>query len=425
MTLPPGFEIEEEEEVKTSLPKGFKVEKEKPIPGYRSVLKGAGSAVSSLPTNTGPISSNLQKKLLEQYFPTPKSGLYPYVEKGAEGAAEGSKFGPQAILPGAISGVLGEFAEQKGAPAWVKFLAESAPFLKPGKGLKPKSFQKEAVKFLKKEGLTDKEITPLLHSDEKIRKLGKFAFKGGDLPERMSSTHKKLSAGYDRLKELGETKELPRKHITNFENAIQKQYNKLTPNQKKLVEKEIDQLFSQPITARTMIDFAQDVFEKGNVARQSGAKSAKQAVGILKNPVREFLPFADETLAKEYGELDKFWAKKSNIVKRLKPDQLDRALELGEIYGIGKGVLTLDQGLLTKTFGALGARAIATQILKNPNLQNLNQKMLEAAVKNKGPLLERLNKELINKLKEEAPEVAEILEKPKDSQPTNKKQQTK
>ncbi len=279
------------------------------------------------------------------------------------------------------------------------------------KKITPRPSQKEAVEFLRKKGLSEKAITPLIKKEKTIRHLGKFSLKGQRVINRLTEAHEKLSSGYTELKSQGQHLELPRNRVTAFDEAIRDKFNELTPDQKKLIEPNVRELLGKPITARSMVDFAQDVFNKGGMAERAGAKSTKRAVKMLKDPVRQFMKEIDPAVAKEYQLLDKFWGKKNQITRRLKPDQLDRAIDLAETAGIATGILTGNLNLLTKVLGSVGGRALATELLINPRLQNLSNQMLQAASRNQSAILKKLNDSFINELEKKHPDLAEKLRK--------------
>ena len=110
-------------------------------------------------------------------------------------------------------------------------------------------------------------------------------------------------------------------------------------------------------------------------------------------------------MIKDYG------GKKNQITRRLKPDQLERAIDLAETAGIATGILTGNLNLLTKVLGSVGGRALATELLINPRLQNLSNQMLQAASRNQSAILKKLNDSFINELEKKHPDLAEKLRK--------------
>ena len=150
------------------------------------------------------------------------------------------------------------------------------------------------------------------------------------------------------------------------------------------------------------------------MAERAGAKSTKQAVKSLKDPIRQFMKEIDPAVAKEYQLLDKFWGKKNQITRRLKPDQLDKAIDLAEAGGIVTGIMTGNLGILKKALGAIGARTLSTELLINPRLQNLSNQMLRAASRNQSAILKKLNDSFISELEKKHPDIAEKLRKKKE-----------
>lgn len=369
----------------------FEVKKEeKPFAPGTAAVKGLFKGVSELAKSRDPLSQigralvpskqeNVQEKFLEKYLPTGESFTEKTIQHIGESLPYAAGGGWPMYVKAIAGGATAEALKEAGAPSWAQNLAEFAIHMSPkgtkGKFLPTKS-QKEGYIFLKKKGLTDKEITPLMQTEKKLRKVGKFAAKGPRIEEALKGAHEKIGTGYDILKEKGENLPLPRKEVSNFEDAIEKQYKKLSPGQQKIIKEDVKTLLSKPITGRSMIDFAQDVFSKGSKAGREGLAGYRDAIKKMKGPIREYMPKVNEWAAKDYRLLDEMYKKKMGALRILKPDQLDRILGTGEAALMTKGILTLNSGLFQKALGVVGARALMQEMLINPNLQNLSNQMI-------------------------------------------------
>lgn len=354
------------------------------------------------------VQKSMEDKLIEKYFPTGQSALEQGAERVGELLPYGAAGGTAGVIKSILAGASGQALKEAGAPQWAQDLAELAIFMSPkgGKKIEPKPSQKEGVEFLRKRGLSEKAIAPLIRQEKSLRRIGKFAHKGDRLISRLEEAHENLKSGYQDIKKAGQFLELPRNKVVDFEKKLTEKFDFLTPDQQKLVKENVDTLLNKEINAKNLIDFWQDVNAKSGTLR-----GAKQAVQSLKEPIREALKDIDPSLQKEYELLNQFWARKNQITKTLKPDQLDRAIELAEAAGIAKGVLTGDAKLLTKLLGVVGGRALLGEMLVNPRLQNLSNQMLKEASRNRPSILKKLNERFIVEVKKEYPEYGEILEK--------------
>jgi len=161
------------------------------------------------------VQKSREEKLLQKYLPTGESAL----EAGAERTGEILPFAAGGGLGGYFkaigAGATGESLKRAGAPEWAQNLAELAIFMSPtgAKKISPKPSQREAVDFLRKKGLSEKAIAPLIKEEKTIRRLGKFSHKGQRVIDRLKETHEKLGSGYDELKGKGQNLELPRNKV--------------------------------------------------------------------------------------------------------------------------------------------------------------------------------------------------------------------
>lgn len=442
LQLPEGFILEEnlsdsQQENQIGLPKGFILEQPKqkfsPVKaGIKGLIRGTRKLSQSpkfleqigeafVPS----VSKRIEEKTLQKALPSGESFTERAVERIGESIPFFAGGGPAGYLKSIAGGATAEGLRELGAPEWAQNLAELAIYMSP-KGTRgqilPKRSQKQAVEFLRKKGLSEKEITPLIQGERRLRTLGKLASKGEKITNRLKGAHEKIGKGYAELKERGENIPLSKSELSNFEDAIQKQFKKLSPNQQKIIDSDLENLLSKPITVRSMIDFAQDVFAKGSKAGKEGLSGYRDAIKTMKGPIREYIQKASLEAAEEYKLLDEMYSKKQQALKILKPDQVDRIIGTGEAALLIKGVASGDLGLLSKVLGLTAARGIIREMLISPSLQNLSTQILLQTKKSPGAVINSLDR-FLKEFKKINPKISEkITNKLISLNPANKQQ---
>lgn len=415
MSFPSSFEpIDVEIEEKVQFPSSFtplneqdpSPQKEQ-VPGYRSVIKGLGKAVTSLPTfRTGPISPSHAQKLLEKQFPTPETGLFPIVEGLTEGAGEGIKFGPVGAIAGGIGGALKEVAKQQGAPPWVQTMVDIAPWLFTKKGLVPKKNQKEAVELLRKNKFTDKEITPLLQGKTKLSIFGKIGRRGSRVEEILESISDKFKQAYEVFRELGKSKALPRKDVSNFVDKFESVWEDLPIDLRKQMKDIKIDFLGKPITRASMQDFFHAI--------NRTPPGSRKILSRLKKPIYEGMEMVERGSGKEFELLNDLNVKKFEVMKKLAPSQIDRLASIFEFSSLIKSIAVGNFKAAAGVLGEVVARQMATEMVINPNLQNLSNKMMVSLAKNQLPIYKKLEKQFMEELKKAKPELYKKVSKQKD-----------
>lgn len=380
-------------------------------------IKGAIKGAHELAAISDPLKALLglnelnphQKQAIEKLFPTQNKPL----EKGLERAGRigvSAIGGPETLLAkGARTlggAALGQLAEETGAPESIQNLAELSAFISPkfGKQLLPKKSQAEAVEFLRKKGLTDREITPLLKSEKTIRTLGRLSKKGDQTKSLTRGISEKLGENYDILKTEGSEKFLKGNNVTQFDERLSDTLEKIRPRFARLIEKDVEALRNKGISQKNLIDFYQDINDI--VGAEKGGKAV---LSTLKKPILEGLEKIDPKAAQEFSKLNEFYAKKAILSKSLKPDIIDKWLKKGKVYasiaGLATGNLAFLKGALAEEVGS----RIFRQMLTNPRLQNLSNQMLKAIEKNKVQTAIGIYKVFKSKLEEIDPKLAKEL----------------
>jgi len=370
----------------------------------KGVVKGAED-IGRLSPVRGPISPEASTRLLNRFLPSENEPIERFTERISRGLTAGAIGGPEAALLSGGGEALAQAAQEAGAPDWAQHLASLIPFLKGKGGLSPTKGQKEAVEFLRAKGLTDKEITPLLKSEKVLERLAKYAHKGARVQKPLKGAHEKLGAGFGELKEAGKTMYMPREKVTPFVEDLDKTYDKLTPDFKKLVTQNIEDLKSNPLSARSLIDFWQDINNKMRKASREGIKGGREVLGILKEPVGKALKEINPLAAKEFQQLNEFYAKNQRALATLKPKQMDHLIDIAEDLGALGSLVTGNLNYLQKFLGIAAGRILATELIINPKLQNITNRMGQALAKNQIGIYQKLLSKFQEELENSNPEL--------------------
>lgn len=353
-------------------------------------VKGAIKGATDIASMTDPFKAILglnelnphQKQAIEQTLPTQDNPIEKGLERGGRLAVT-TLGGPESLaakgLRTAAGATLGQVAEEAGAPEWAQNLSELLAFMSPkfSKKITPTKSQTEAVEFLRGKGLSDKEITPLLKTEKKIRSLGRLSKKGPKTETLTRGISEKLGEGYDLLKTEGKEKFLKGKDVLLFDDKLGESLEKISPSFARLIEKDVESLRNKGISQKNLIDFYQDI---NRVVK--GQEGGKSVLNTIKPLVIQGLEKIDPKSAKDFSMLNQFYAKKAVLSKSLKPDVIDKWLKKGKVYGAVAGIATGNPYFLKGIIAEEVGSRIIREILINPRLQNLSNQMLKSISKN-------------------------------------------
>lgn len=392
----------------------------------KTIFKGAVEGVSRLGAMMGPtfdlpkfeegkfVPEKTKEEQLEQQtetlnelLPTDEGFVQSSLRRGLKEAPSMAAFpGSAASLPRSIlAGFLGEGAKELGAPEWAQSAAELTAYIGPDitKKLLSQGKNKEIVEFGKKMGMTDEQITPLIQSEFKQKWLSKLAPKRGSTQKTLADTKQSLSNVYSSIQNSPSAKsELP-----NI--AKEKLFNKFLPiiedmpaNVRDVIKQDAKDLVSKPITGESLINFYKDV-------NHNLSGNSKQLAN-LKQPIREALHSISPELGKDFEMMNTLYSKYYPIAERLKPNLVSDLVSAAEAIGL-LGSFTLGYTpALTGFLTEKAAKKLTQQMLINPRLQQLSQKMVNAMNENKFGVVHKLAKSFSSQIKDEVPEAAKILE---------------
>lgn len=392
-------------------------------------IKGAVKGAVELAQITDPLKALLglselnphQQQAIERTLPTQDRPLEKGLQRAGRLAVSAAGGGESLLAKGIRTGVgagLGQLAEEAGAPESIQGLAELSAFVSPkfGKKIIPKQSQKKAIDFLRGEGLTEEQITPLIKSDNFInRSLFKISSKGKKAEKLAEGMKSALGSRYDILKESGSQKFLKGVDVTAFDDKLHGVLEKINPRFSRLIEKDVESLRNKGISQKNLIDFYQDI--NAVVGKQEGGKAV---LNILKNPIIEGLHKIDPESARKFTRLNEFYAKSRKFSKSIKPGIVEKVFSgtrsLATLGSIAMGQF----GFLPKLIGTHAAQLLARELTTNPRLQNLSLQMAKSLSSNQIPAALRTFKIFQEEIRNTNKELSDlILDKMNDSNQTN------
>lgn len=360
----------------------------------------------------GELTRESAHKYAEEKLPTFEREPEKFLER-AGGVGLESILSPGGPLAKAIQvplgAGLGYAAEKFGAPEWAQSIAEGLPFFfSGGKKIPLKANQKKLGEFLRKQGLTENEITPLLKTPEQVNRWGTFASKGKKSRQLMEGLYNKTGKIYDSV--VDEAKSMSPLSNPAKEKILQ-DFTKIKdemPNVHwKLIQDDVkDFLTKGRAGAEDLINLDRDIN-----AVLGAERGARDVVGRFKGPIKEALESINPKIAEDYSLAKDFFKSRSKVKGALiNPKDFDRFMDLGEAYGAIQGIYNRDFGMLTKVVLASGARKVAREMLINPRLHNLSIRMGEALRHNKLFLAEKYFRSFNDAVREDDPALADQLD---------------
>lgn len=395
----------------------------------KTIAKGAIEGVSKLGTLMSgphreiprfeegvlqPVQGGLDKQsqVLDYILPVEKEDF------GQRTIRKGLKEGPSlSSFPGAPAVVtlirsLGGAALSEGAkslklPEWTQTAAELTAHIGPDitKKLLMSGKNKEIIKFAKQMGLNDEEIVPLLQSEFKQKWLSKLTSKKGRAEEKLNATKTMLGKVYERIKNSPEaSKEISEIQNGKLINGIKNSLKEMPREIQEKVEKDLADLLNNKITGESLMNFYKDL--NGTI------KGNSKQLSLIKKPIQEALKSISPELSKNFENINLLYSKYYPISSRLKPSIVSELVSQGEAIGsigiLGGAIMGYTQPLIPLV-GTKAAKLFARELLLNPHLQQLSEKMMLALNQQKYGLVKKLADSYSHKIKDKFPEISEKL----------------
>ena len=351
-----------------------------------------------------------QTENLNELLPNNEGFFEKSVRRGLQNAPTALAFPGSKLenIPRVLSaGIAGQSAKELELPEWAETAAELTTFIGPDltKKLLSSGKNKEIIEFAKKMGMTDEQITPLIQSNFKQKWLSKLAPKRGSTSEALENTKEGLNKVYGTIQNSSKAgKEILEKDNGKLINGLYQKLDEMPRTVRSLIDKDLGDLLDNKITGKSLINFWRDINSKYG--------SDKKILSTLKEPVKEALASISPDLAKDFEMVNKLYTKFYPIAKKLKPNLMTDIIGASEYIGGAGSVLSAIMGNYQPLLGMVGERAarkIAQQMLINPNLQQISEKMVLAINQNKPMVVRKLANSYAQIIGKYSPEYAEEI----------------
>lgn len=357
----------------------------------KGLIKGSRK-VSPIPS-FGPIPNKLAERLIEQFLPTQKGNVEDILEFAGEHAPLAA-LGEGGLVSKALQtagGALGKkTAKEMELPEWAQDLAGGIGMSVPATGksifsksLVPSDKQKSVVDFLKSRGFNEKEITPLIQDKKMLSWLSKGAMKYEEKSPFLKGIQDKLGGIYENIRTQGQQGNyLQGQSLRKFEKQFHDLADKIPKRHRRLIEKEIEELFNNPIDFTSLHDF--------NVAVNDiikGTTGGKSSIGKLKIATHDAQKGLDSSLFNDLRKTDKVYSSLMDFTDKMTKKNWEGIAKLGDLGKVVTGALIFNPGMMgigAKGLALVGASRYALKkFLTSPRFQNLHLKLRNAVSQNK------------------------------------------
>lgn len=345
-----------------------------------------------------PTQEDFPEKILER-----AGRLTPYTATGG-----GSVLGT-ATRTG-LASLLGQTAEEAGLPPAAQSIAEIFALGVPAfsKKITPTAIQKPLVEGGREIGMTEKEITPLIHGKEK-KILPKVSFKKFRTQKALEKSKTALDTAAEKLEthpSMDVVLASPQANtvMNNIDKIIS---SKFSSDERKLIKGDLEFLKSSP---KSLGDFYKFFRDLNKVISKN--PEARKTLNLLKPEINNAIKEISPEFAKTFDLTNKLYSNYFNINEKLTPHWQDIFKSLAG-RGVGHAILGPLLGYvpsLVVTAGEVGARNLAREMLINPRFQNLSKQIVKSLNENKIGIASQLWKRLTEEIREDSPETAEEME---------------
>lgn len=286
----------------------------------------------------------------------------------------------------------------------------------------PNSKQKEAVDLARKAGLKEREIVPLVQSEELQRNLAKIGGRSGKSFKVLEEGKQKLGDFYNDIKDRGSRLiiDQPEKEqlVSSFSKIADGFKDTLHPsNDKKsvidFIEGAIEALKdpSKPVSAGSLVSFWQDI---NNAVPWTSAGSFKKQLSALKEPLSNVFKKLDPTLASDFSITNELYSKGIQASKLVKPTEWTSFMNYVHTAAPVAALKYIQPEYAAATAGYYGLKSLARAAQTSPYTQGLGRKLIKSVNDGKfetaSKVFNDLNKTLVN---QDEKKMAEETLKPK------------
>lgn len=246
----------------------------------------------------------------------------------------------------------------------------------------------------KRLGMSEKDLTPLLHGKISENILGKLSNKSKEAAKSLSLTREALGDVYETLKnrgasvgkisgkiasELGEDLGKFRYSLTRTLAASPEKQNMIN-----FLEKAQENVMNFGASPEDLINFWQDINRSVNWKALEGGK---KVLANAKHFVEKALTKTNPSLARDFKDANKLWAKSSQVLKAIGPKKFEEFIDATAYTALAGALVTGNVGYAKKIALTMAGKkalgSVATKLLTDPKWQNLNGKLLQAIKNNR------------------------------------------
>ena len=347
-----------------------------------------------------PSDEEIRKQAYDKYLPKNDEPISNALERGAKHFPQfaipigGQVSATSAAVRSGVAGALGEGAKELGFGPSVQSIAEilglSLPDL--SKKILAKGQQKELLDFARNKGMTEEEIALSLGNEGWLRNaVSNVASKKGRTEQKFKNTYESLGNIWQTLKSSPEAqKSLTPQQANQLMNELVLKLREMPSEVRDRAAHDLYDLYKSGKTGNDLINFWQDL---GHYI----PKGYKR-LGTLKEVLKKGLNDLSPELAKDFELTNELYGNFAKFRERMSPDFTENLIKSGEVGYFLTSLLSGDLGGLSKVIGAVGGREIASELITNPRLRNLNLRIMEGIKKGSKPSVKEAYKLLVNEI---------------------------
>jgi len=347
---------------------------------------------------------NLVSQTLEKKAPSSEQ-TRPYEEYGQRYAQQ-APFNP---LLGLLTAGSGQIAKEKGFGPVGQAVAEIVTggvgdFAKNlmSKGITPPKDLKDLYNFGKSMGISDKNMTPLMQSERKIKWISKLAQKGKRANEALKGTHEALGETYKNILNSADAqKALNPNQAMKFANHVKKLTSTMPYDLREAIRNDAFELAKNGFKGNELMNFWKDIGYQ--------VSQGNKELGILKEPIANALRDINPKLGQDFVKINNLYSRYYDIIKAMKPSLYTELENGGKLLYLIKNLWFFNPKALAGEGVYQGAKSFARETLINPKFQNITKKLISALNKNKYSSANMIFQEMNKVIKKDSPELADEL----------------
>ena len=271
-----------------------------------------------------------------------------------------------------------------GLPAIVSLISSIAS----GKLMPSGAQAKQIYEFLKKEGLSDVEITPILQGKMKKELIGGIAQPTSRGARAIEASEGALGNIYNDIKEkAANVPKANHKDAQKVVDALRKttadlRKSKMIPADKEAAINKMEELATR--IENEGIDSAEIVAtwqDANSVINWNSFKDRKRVLNAIKEPLGNLMAKIDPKNYVRFTKANQAWGRFQDTARKIRPTEITKFVKFGEAGAWGKALydlaLTGNPLALKGLAGAKAARLLAGEMLINPRLNNLMNKTIQ------------------------------------------------